>query len=250
MAGVPPGSRHHRRLTLVCHAFNFARYAYSRAPASHAAMSISTSIETLREALAPVEALRGEHSQLESWVRESFTAMDALHGELSDWQRDLTRQQAQLDQREAALQEGTQACESEAVARLEQELSQSRDETRQLEEENAEQLQALEELDRQLALVKAELRLVTKHADERAASLDAERERADEERRQWTGELREMRRVLERLAELPAAPDGVETAGSLSDEDPADEPAVGARAAELRRRANSRRAAQQQRRPS
>ena len=72
-------------------------------------MSVSTSIETLREALAPVEALRGEHSQLESWVRESFTAMDALHGELSDWQRDLTRQQAQLDQREAALQEGTQA---------------------------------------------------------------------------------------------------------------------------------------------
>jgi chromosome segregation ATPase len=213
-------------------------------------MSVSTSIETLREALAPVEALRGEHSQLESWVRESFTAMDALHGELSDWQRDLTRQQAQLDQREAALQEGTQTHESEAVATLEQQLSQSRDETRQLEEENAEQLQALEELDRQLAIAKAELRLVAKHAEERAASLEMERERADEERRLWTGELREMRRVLERLSDLPLVGDAADVGGSHSDDDPADETAVGARAAELRRRANSRRAAQQQRRPS
>ena len=217
-------------------------------------MSVSTSIETLREALAPVEALRGEHSQLESWVRESFTAMDALHGELSDWQRDLTRQQAQLDQREAALQEGTQAHESEAVAACEQQLSQSRDETRQLEEENAEQLQALEELDRQLAIAKAELRMVAKHAEERAASLEMERERADEERRMWAGELREMRRVLERLSASPhsaeAADSGDCTTASAADDDPTDESDVGARAAELRRRANSRRAAQQQRRPS
>ena len=67
-------------------------------------MSISASIEKLRRALAPVEALRGEHSQLELWLRESFATMEALHGELSDWERDLTRQQAQLDQREAALE--------------------------------------------------------------------------------------------------------------------------------------------------
>lgn len=68
-------------------------------------MSATTSLESLREALA------GEHSQLESWVRESFAAMDALHGELSDWQRDLTRQQALLDQRRAALGERAQASE-------------------------------------------------------------------------------------------------------------------------------------------
>jgi hypothetical protein len=78
-------------------------------------MSLSTSIETLRSALAPVEALRGEHSQLESWLCESFTAIDALHDELSDWQRDLTRQQALLDQREAALREGIET-RAEALA--------------------------------------------------------------------------------------------------------------------------------------
>lgn len=213
-------------------------------------MSISTSIETLREALAPVEALRGEHSQLESWVRESFIAMDALHGELSDWERDLTRQQAQLDQREAALQDQTQACESEATAALEQRLSQSRDEMRHLEEENAEQLQALEQLDRQLTIAKAELRLVAKHAEERATSLETERARADEHRSLWTDELRELRQALQRLAGAPPTAAAADLPGSLSDDDLGDESDVGARAAELRRRANSRRAAQQQRRPS
>jgi chromosome segregation ATPase len=213
-------------------------------------MSVSTSIETLREALAPVEALRGEQSQLETWVRESFSAMDALHGELSDWQRDLTRQQAVLDQREAALQEGVEARESKVVARLEQELTQSREETRQLEEENTEQLQAIEQLERQLAVVKTELRLVNKHAEERAASLESERQRSDEERREWTGELRELRRVVERLAELPATADTADFACTPVDAESADETDVAGRAAELRRRANSRRAAQQQRRPS
>ena len=52
------------------------------------------SVEALRSALTPVEALRGEQSQLESWVLESFASLDSLQSELADWQRDLTRQQA------------------------------------------------------------------------------------------------------------------------------------------------------------
>jgi hypothetical protein len=200
-------------------------------------MSVSTSIETLRRALAPVEALRGEHSQLESWLCESFTAMDSLHGELSDWQRDLTRQQAMLDQREAALQEGIEVRKSEAVATLELELTRSRNVSRQLEKENAGQRQAIEELDRQLAIVKAELRVVDKHAEDRAAMLLAERERADDERRLWTGELREMRRLMERVSAAPLVGDAVDAvggclSGSSPDDDLVDDADVGARAAE------------------
>jgi hypothetical protein len=82
-------------------------------------MSATTTLETLREALA------GEHSQLESWVSESFAAMETLHGELSDWQRELTQQQALLDQRKAAVAESGPA-EGEAFARLEQELRELR----------------------------------------------------------------------------------------------------------------------------
>jgi hypothetical protein len=62
-------------------------------------MSATTTLESLREVLA------GEHSQLESWVQESFSAMDGLHTELAEWQRELTRQQAVLDQRESALED-------------------------------------------------------------------------------------------------------------------------------------------------
>ena len=142
---------------------------------------------------------------------------------------------------------------------MDQELAQSRDETRQLEEDNSAQLQALEELDRQSAIVKAELRLVHKHSEELSASLESERERATEERRHWTAELREMRRLMERqgvlLERLSASPPAGEVAGCTSGtaegvtatDELTDQADIGARAAELRQRANSRRAAQQRR---
>ena len=199
----------------------------------------SPSIEALREALAPVEALRGEQSQLESWIRESFAAIDALHGDLSEWQRELTRQQALLDQREAALQDASEGREPKAVAALERQLAESQNEARQLEEENAEQLQAIEELERQISVLQVELRLVTEHA---------------EEQRKWTSEVRELRTLLERrvasldrptdddsdIAECSVEPSEL-SAGVDESPQEAGEDAVG-RAAEFRRRAQSRRA--------
>lgn len=204
------------------------------------------SIDTLRQALAPVEALRGEQSELESWVRESFATLDALHGELSDWQRDLTRQQAQLDQRQAAADDAGNVAEQ--VAEYERRLSEAEDEYRQLESENAEQLQTLEEVERQLAVAKAELRVLHRDENER-----------HEERRQWLAELREMRRVVEQQATLllrltGRPPEGSHEGGEASlhvaesFDDAAGEDELTCRAAELRRRADSRRAAQ--RRPS
>ncbi len=206
------------------------------------------SIDTLREALAPVEALRGEQSELESWVRESFATLDSLHVELSDWQRDLTRQQALLDQRQAAVDDAGDVAEQ--LAEYERRLAEAEDEYRQLESENAEQLQTLEEVERQLAVAKAELRVQHRDMHEHV-----------EERRQWLAELRDMRRtvesqgvLLQRLSERPAAGEGegaVEVASHATDG--AEEPTAGdddvaCRSAELRRRADSRRAAQ--RRPS
>jgi chromosome segregation ATPase len=206
------------------------------------------SIDTLREALAPVEALRGEQSELESWVRESFATLDALHGELSDWQRDLTRQQALLDQRQAAVDDAGDALAQ--VAEYEQRIADADQEYRQLEAENAEQLQTLEEVERQLAVAKAELRV--SHRDDNEHH---------EERRQWLAELREMRRIIEQQGLLlhrltdPSAEGDVEGAGEAavhgtecSEEPLAGDDDVACRSAELRRRADSRRAAQ--RRPS
>jgi chromosome segregation ATPase len=182
--------------------------------------------------------------------------MDTLHGELSDWQRDLTRQQALLDQREAAFKDGIQSSENETVAALERSLAQAREETKQLEEENAEQLQALEDLDRQLGLAKAELRLVNKHAEELGGLLETERKRAADEHRQITAEMRELRRLMERQGDLleqiagapyDAAVGGIPAASATASDTDDETLEVGGRTAELLRRATSRRA---HRRPS
>jgi chromosome segregation ATPase len=216
------------------------------------------SIEALRSALAPVEALRGEQSQLETFVGESFASLDALHGELAEWQRDLTRRQAELDQREAALAdaESIRGSATECDSKLNEQLAQSREELRQLEDENADQFQAIDELDRQLIAAQAELRVLRKHTEELSIALETECERSIDEHRHWTGELREMRQLLERqgetLAWLAGGEHGDEhcvdakplptprvAAGGDDGESAAD---VKSRTAELRRRASTRRA--------
>lgn len=221
-------------------------------------MFASPSIDALRDAIAPMEALRGEQSQLETWVRESFAALDALHADLNEWQRDLTRQQALLDQREAHLAEVTEHHDADVVAKFERQLAQARDDAQQLEEENAEQLQAIDALERQLAIAQTELRVVRKHSDDLAAAFEMERERAAEEHGNWTTELREYRRLLERQSATiehltgqfatedgpPLAHEG-DAGASHGGDDGAAATAddVAARRADLRRRANSRRAA-------
>jgi chromosome segregation ATPase len=209
------------------------------------------SLDAVHSGLDPVEALRGEQSQLEAWVRESTTALEALNDELTEWQRDLTRQQAELDQREAALCEAESLATSEGrtVAVLEAELTRVRDESRQLEEENAEQLQTQNGLERQLVAAQTALRAARKHADELADALDAERERELEEHRLFAGELREMRRVLHQQgamlvslgAALPADEEETPDQELAEGDDAAGADAAG-RAAELRRRGAARRA--------
>ena len=166
--------------------------------------------------------------------------MDSLHSELAEWQRELTRQQALLAEREAALAEGRGAKESDAVARLELELAKANEDLKQSEEENAEQLQALQDLDRQLALAKSELKHANKRAEELHASLEAQRAQAAEQHLEVIGELQRLRRALEGLAEEP------NTAGHAAAADSGEGEGSG-RAAELLRRATNRRA---QRRPT
>jgi chromosome segregation ATPase len=218
------------------------------------------SMEALHSALDPVEALRGEQSQLEAWVRDSVAALDALHDDLNEWQRHLTRQQAELDQREAALTEAESrsAAEGRDCAALETQLAQVREEARQLEEENAEQSQTLGDLERKLIAAQTELRAARKHADELADALDAERERDIDDHRLWAGELRDMRRLLVRQGEMlvslgaAAPPDDEEpdaeavelgeSAQVAADDATASTNDPTAPAAEHRRRGSSRRA--------
>jgi chromosome segregation ATPase len=179
------------------------------------------SIEAIRNALAPMEELRGEHSAFEAWILESFAALENLHGELADWQRDMTRQQAMLDQVEAALAEATGHSDAEATARFERQLAEAREQIRQLKEDNADLRRSGELAERQLAIAQTELRITRKHSDELAASLEAERVRAADDRSHWTSEVRELRRLLERQTRVAG---GAEADAADSDSAPPPSP--------------------------
>lgn len=218
----------------------------------------SPTLPTL-EAFEPVEAMREEQSQLESWVHQSFAALERLHTELNDWQTELTKQQAELDQSRASLAE----CESNQqqyvgqINQLQQELESSREEIRQLEEDNAEQLQDFDDLDRQHAAVQAELRTVREFSESMATSLETERKRAEQQHLHWSGELKEMRQLLERqylilqeratagTIQPPSDSEDRSTDASVQD---GDEVEASCRE-EIRRRVKSRRTARRRSRP-
>jgi hypothetical protein len=221
-------------------------------------MSIATAdaVDSLQATLEPLEALHGEHSQLETWVHDSFSALEKLHSELTEWQSELARKQTELDLREDSLSRNesrsnsvVSSDSSEELALLRQELTESREEAQQLEEENAEQLQELENMELKLVQFDKELKTAQKRYTELTQLLEVERARAAQEQHQWQGEIRDMRRLLEKQCSL--LEDRIRDTRESSEAD-AEQPAEPvanseaegtSRTAELRRRAKSRWAA-------
>ncbi len=174
-------------------------------------MSNTATIEPSIPSFEPVEALRDEQTQLETWVHQSFSALERLHSELNEWQEELTNQQSALDKSQASLAESQTSlarCEvneqkfTEQNSDLQQELKRCREERSQLEEENTVLAKDYEELDRRHAAVLAELSTVRQFADQMAAAQETQQEQASQQQHRWTGELKEMRQLLERHYEL------------------------------------------------
>ena len=200
------------------------------------------SFESLQATLEPLEALRGEHSQLESWVNESFQALEKLHGELTVWQSDLARKQTDLDLREDALErcQGEEQDIEGKVSNWKQDLAQARSELEQLEEENTEQLQELGKLQRRQAILEAELKVATQRTEETCATLAAERAEAAQQQQAWQTEFSQMRRLLKKHCDMLSSHLGP-TAPAEPEETTLDSDTT-SRSAALRRRAKSRRA--------
>ncbi len=216
-------------------------------------MSTATfdAVDSLQATLEPFEELKGEQSQLETWVHDSFSALEKLHSELTEWQSELARKQTELDLREDTIVRGESEIvtgdAAEQIAHWKQELDEVREESQQLEEENAEQLQVLDNLELQLVQLETELKTTQKRNTDLAQLLETERARTSEEQHQWQDEFRDMRRLLEQQYSMlegrirdsrePSAEESgpSETAISASE--------TTSRTAEIRRRAKSRRAA-------
>jgi len=219
-------------------------------------MSTATidAVESLQVTLEPLGALHGEQSQLEAWVHDSFSALEKLHSELTEWQSELARKQTELDLREDAIRRSEeQVVDGDTAVQLDhwkQELEGSRKDIHDLEEENAEQLQELENME--LAMVQMEKQLLTaeKTVTELTQLLEIERARATQEQSQWQGEFKDMRRLLEkqcslledRIRESRVTGEDGENPSAQDADGTASSEAI-SRAAELRRRAKSRRAA-------
>ncbi len=223
-------------------------------------MSTATTaaVDSLQQAtLEPLESLHGEHSQLEAWVHDSFSALEKLHSELTEWQSELARKQTELDLREDAISRSESQSvggdAEEQIAHWQSESAEHREEMQQLEEENAEQLQELENMELKFVQLEKELHDARKRSIELDQLLELERVRSTEEQHQWQGEFRDMRRLLEKQCSLLEnrirdSRDSVEgEADSTAGPGEGDfQGEATSRTAELRRRAKSRLAAKLQ----
>ncbi|MCH7751451.1 MAG: hypothetical protein IH898_04780 [Planctomycetes bacterium] len=214
----------------------------------------ATAVDSLQATLEPLESLHGEHSQLEAWVHDSFSALEKLHSELTEWQSELARKQTEIDLREDAISRSdSQTIDGDAeeqIAHWQRELAEAREETQQLEEENAEQLQELENMELKFVQMENELQDAQKRSAEVNQLLELERVRSTEEQHQWQGEFRDMRRLMEKQYSLLEKRVRDSRDSAEGEADSAAGPGAGdsngeatSRTAELRRRAKSRLAA-------
>jgi chromosome segregation ATPase len=204
---------------------------------------------SLQEVLQPFAELQAENLELGTWIHDSFSALEKLHEELTQWQSELVRKETELDLREDALNKRKKADPAAGgqADELIQELSQVRGELAQLEEDNNEQLQELELLERQYQELEGELQAARERATSLEALLDAERQRSDTNGEFWKQEFRDLHRSLDKYHTMLSEQLAVAAGGT---HDPSDVSvpvnATGqansrTKSAELRRRAEHRR---------
>lgn len=230
---------------------------------SFTSLSTTETLESLNSALEPLEILQSDQAELGTWIHDSFSALEKLHEELTQWQSELARKETELDLRQDALVKNqdtlgktktTDKTLQKQVLLLEQQLAAAKDELQQLEGENSEQLQEFERLEVRYGELEVEHKLAQLHVTELEAALAAERQRTASESDLWKEEFREMRGELEKyyqmLAEqLEKVAVSVEHCGHES-YTPLSAGAAHAKSAELRRRAQSRREAKESKDPS
>jgi chromosome segregation ATPase len=220
-------------------------------PLSNNMSTAVDTLESLQVALEPLGALQSEQAELGSWIHDSFTALEKLHAELTQWQSELARKETELDLRQDALSKAKVVDKDlqKQVTLLEQQLATARVELQQLEEENGEQLRELENLEARYGELEHKHGIASERVTELEAALAAERERSASECDLWRDEFHELRGDLEKYHQLLAeqvdkVAATVQQVGNES-HTPLLVGAAHAKSAELRRRAQSRREAKE-----
>lgn len=231
--------------------------------ANHVTAMFQASALCDRESIeACLADLRAHQESLDRYIEESFRELDALHTDLETFYQDLVRQGETLERARAELQQSQreremerEALDREQIANLEQleqqyQQAQQELETLRLEvagrdaqpmDESAEGYSAeLRDLQQQREELEAELEAVRTRAAELSDALDEAKRQSVEERAEWSTELKQMRRILERQSELlataptqpvaaaaaSAAPGREKSAAAVASQ-PADDPVLG-----------------------
>jgi chromosome segregation ATPase len=218
------------------------------APTLSRAMSTVETLESLQVALEPLEVLQNEQVELGAWIHDSFSALEKLHEELTQWQSELARKETELDLRQDAIGKSKTAEKGlqKLTTQLEQQLAASQLELQQLEEENGEQLQEYEKLEARFTQLEVDCQVVRQRNAELEAALAAERKRTASTTQQCENEIRELRNDFEKHFQQLAEQIEKVSLGAQEHQEsntPLSAGAAHAKSAELRRRAQSRREA-------
>jgi chromosome segregation ATPase len=168
-------------------------------PMARAAI-LEADVSSQAPSFEPVESLRGEQTQLESWVHQSFAALERLHNELNEWQQELTKQQSELDQNQSDWtdSESERGKYQDQIDELQEQLEQAHQEVRQLEEELAVQAQEYAELEHRCMEAQERLKSVRKYSEQLSCTLESERQQDGSQRQQGNEWLHELGDLMER----------------------------------------------------
>jgi chromosome segregation ATPase len=140
--------------------------------------------------LKPVEALRDEQTQLEAWVHQSFAALERLHSDLDEWQQELTRQQADLDENLS-----NRLDSSEQILQLEKDLDRT-------EQERDQALQAVLQIEKALEQSQASLAENENHQRAFSEQLEQLQQQGDHVTQQLAQALQEVRQLEGKVHEM------------------------------------------------
>ncbi len=160
------------------------------------------------------QAWNAERDSLDAQLSESLSALTAYQSHLDAWQQQLARERDDLRTAREQIERDQASCDKSqtaAATAMAADLHAARDKITSLTTLLLNRTEELRTLDNRRAELQTELELARAKEKERIAALDEQQRAVEQERAQWSAELRQLRDLLERQLdtpppEAPAAP--------------------------------------------
>jgi chromosome segregation ATPase len=168
-----------------------------------------------------------ERDSLDTELSESLAALEAYQLHLDTWNGQLARERKELQSAREQFERDRSASEknqSESSAATIAELHAAREKITALTTLLLSRTEELRTLDNNRAEVQTELELSRARERELKSALDEQKRSVEQERSQWSDELKQLREVVERQLEIPAADEPAATIVRPTSDTPAPVP--------------------------